>query len=230
MKWCSILILALVASTSRAQDDKTPDKKTLPSKLEKLFLLEPDAFLKALDANMDGFLQKSELPDFLAKGFALADKNGDGKLDREETAQLLRIVRDFFGLTRPAAAPAADDILANLLKRFDTNMDGKISRDEAKDERLAKLFDALDKNRDGFLDKSELRPLAEKIAAGKKDGGVPPRLPLDFDALDKNADGRLTPDEVKGTPLAAFFREIDTNGDGRIDRAELEAWLARKKE
>jgi EF hand len=47
----------------------------------------------------------------------------------------------------------------------------------------------------------------------------------DFDALDRNADGRLTPDELKGTPWAARFVEIDTDGNGPIDRREFESFL-----
>lgn len=46
----------------------------------------------------------------------------------------------------------ADKIIAKL----DTNKDGKISKDEAKDSRLAKRFDKIDKNSDGFITKDEL--------------------------------------------------------------------------
>ena len=40
-----------------------------------------------------------------------------------------------------------------LLRRLDTNKDGKISRDEASGRPLAKAFDQLDKNKDGYLDR-----------------------------------------------------------------------------
>ena len=38
----------------------------------------------------------------------------------------------------------------------------------------------------------------------------------------------LTPDELKGTPFAEHFDEIDTNKDGKIDRKEFEAYLRKQ--
>jgi Ca2+-binding EF-hand superfamily protein len=126
--------------------------------------------------------------------------------------------------------PSADDIVESLLKQMDTNKDGKISREEAKG-KLAEAFDKIDANKDGYLDRKELRALAERMLAQKKGGpfGPGPAGP-DFDALDKNADGRLTPDELKGTPWAARFAEIDTDGNGYIDRREFENFLKRERD
>ena len=120
----------------------------------------------------------------------------------------------------------ADEIVETLLKQMDTNKDGKISREEAKG-KLAESFDKIDTNKDGYLDRKELRAMAERILAQQKGGPFGPFGP-DFDALDKNADGRLTPDELKGTPWAARFAEIDTDGNGSIDRREFESFLRRE--
>ena len=50
----------------------------------------------------------------------------------------------------------------------------------------------------------------------------------DFDSLDKNADGRLTPNELKGTPLAQRFAEIDADNSGQIDRREFDRFLKKQ--
>jgi len=126
-----------------------------------------------------------------------------------------------------------EKIIDNILLRMDTNKDGKISKDEAKNQ-IAANFNLLDKNKDGFLDRAELRVIAVRLAEKMGKGG-PFGKPgfaqpaFDFDALDANADGRLTRDELKGSPLLQRFNEIDTNRDGQIDRREFEAFL-RKEE
>jgi Ca2+-binding EF-hand superfamily protein len=126
-----------------------------------------------------------------------------------------------------------DQAVEAVLKRLDTNKDGKISRDEAKGKPLEKAFDVLDKNKDGYLDRNELRPWAERIgntgqflktAKGFPESITDSRRP-DFDALDKDADGRLTREELAGTPWAEVFDKIDANKDGRIDRKEFEAYF-----
>ena len=43
---------------------------------------------------------------------------------------------------------------------------------------------------------------------------------------DKNKDGAITPDEVKGTPMEAFFRAQDLNGDGKITVEDVEGMKA----
>lgn len=50
-----------------------------------------------------------------------------------------------------------------------------------------------------------------------------------FKASDKNKDGKLTKQEAKKggmTRLAANFRRVDTDGDGFVTLAQLEAQLA----
>jgi Ca2+-binding EF-hand superfamily protein len=133
---------------------------------------------------------------------------------------------------KPKAAenPEVERVVANLLNQFDTNKDGKISKDEAKG-RLADAFDRFDTNKDGFLDKDELRRVAAFMIAqrGRPGGGSGPQS-ADFDDLDRNADGRLTREELKGTPYFEHFDEIDTNKDGKIDKKEFQAYLKKEAE
>jgi Ca2+-binding EF-hand superfamily protein len=133
---------------------------------------------------------------------------------------------------KPADNPEIERVVANLLERFDTNKDGKISRAEAKGP-LADNFDLFDTNKDGFLDKDELRRVAARRLAMRADGPAGPRTGNqgpDFDDLDRNADGRLSRDELKGTPFADHFDEIDTNKDGKIDKNEFQAYLKKQAE
>ncbi len=162
------------------------------------------------------------LVDVLVVGlFLLADSARAQKQEPEKPAD------------KPSADPAVERRVADVFARMDTNKDGKISKDEAKNF-ILQNFDRIDANKDGSIDKDELRKfVARTMAAGGPGGGRggfgAPAGP-DFDALDKNADGRLTRDELKGTPYADKFDEIDTNKDGKIDKKEFAAYLKKQSE
>ena len=224
---CLLYVLAAVS----AQDGEKKAPKKVPPFIEEVLKLTPDEFIKRFDKDGDGKLTRDELPPFFAKAFAAADKDGDGKLNREEVATMLQTIRQFFAAGGPPKGPIdVEKVVDNLLKQFDTNQDGKISRQEAKG-RLADIFDQMDQNKDGFLDRKELRALAERMQANAKKGGpAAANEAMDFDALDKNADGRLSRDELKGTPWYNRFAEIDTDKNGQIDRREFEAFLERERE
>jgi Ca2+-binding EF-hand superfamily protein len=236
------LILCAATAFAGGAGNKNEAKKQ-PPRLPRWLQESADDFIKRFDLNEDGYLTRDELPPRVAALFDQADKNGDGKLDRQEVQALLPVLRKRFGqqANQPARAADSTDVerqVAQLLQRMDTNKDGMISRDEAKGP-LAKNFDLLDTNKDGYLDKDELRRAvtrwraAQKAAAkqGNPDrpGGQRPQQP-DFDALDLNADGRLTREELKGTRFEADFDKIDTNKDGKIDRKEFEAYLKKLAE
>src|SRR5260370_41630544 len=111
----------------------------------------PDQVIKRFYKNGDGFLSKDELPMFLGKAFDASDKNGDGKLDREEVAALQKLLRTFFAAgAQPKTPPPSKEIgqiINNLLKQFDTDKDGTISRKEAKGQILA-IIDEYDTQTD----------------------------------------------------------------------------------
>lgn len=233
MTRCLMLTVALVfVARGGAQTPDKPAAKKLPPEVLKLFMTSPAEFIKTFDKNKNGFIEKDELPPKLAESFEKVDANGDGKLDQQEVTQWLNTVRQALGLPDPGKGPNVEKLVDSLLAQFDTNKDGKISKDEAKG-RMADNFEQLDRNKDGFLDRSELRAIAEKMLAFKK--GPFPGQPggfaagPDFDALDKNADGRLTKEELRGTPWFDRFDEMDTNRDGRIDRREFEAYVRKKQ-
>jgi Ca2+-binding EF-hand superfamily protein len=110
-----------------------------------------------------------------------------------------------------------------IFKRWDTNNDGTISRDEAQAsgaERVGKMFDKLDTNKDGQLTQDELRQGREDRMAAMK-----AKLDEQFKSADKDGDGSLSKDEAtQSMPrLARHFDAIDANKDGLVSRDELAA-------
>jgi len=215
------LFTALRPAAPGADD---PPKKDAPPQAPDWIKLTPEEFLKRFDKNKDGVLTKDELPPGLARNFDRYDRDGNGKLDPKEVGQMLETARRFLA-DKPAEKSAGDSAaverrVADVFERMDTNKDGKISKEEAKN-LIAQNFERMDTNKDGFIDKDELRRFVARNMAARGGGGPPAGAPgPDFDALDKNADGRLTREELKGTPYADKFDEIDTNKDGKIDKKE----------
>lgn len=239
-------VLGLRGAASAPQDAKKADARPVPPALAELLKGNAQDFIRRFDKDKKGYLKKEDLPPRLADLFDRGDKNGDGKLDRQEAAQLLDGLRKFYGLDKPAqpAAPGKEEIervVDQILARMDANKDGKISRDEAQNFVKAN-FDQFDTNKDGFLDRNELRQVAVRFLANRPGNPTAQRQPgqprrpeprveePDFDALDLNADGRLTRDELKGTPYADKFDAMDTNKDGKIDRKEFSAYFRREAE
>lgn len=234
---------ALVAAEALSQ---TLQKQgPVPPALAEFLKMDADQVLQRYDRNGDGVLSRKEFPPRLSRLFDRADTNGDGKLSYEEIDRLLHHLRQRFGLTAggataskkrplakesPAVAREVDDRVARILRRLDTNGDGKISREEAKGP-LAENFERIDVNRDGFMDRQELRQAVVRRVQNRKAGSEasgPRAGKPDFDDLDANADGRLTPEELKGTPWESHFNEIDTNRDGKVDRKEFEAFTKKQ--
>ncbi|MBL0140809.1 MAG: EF-hand domain-containing protein [Betaproteobacteria bacterium] len=161
-----------------------------------------------------------------------ADTNGDGMISREEAqASLPRLAANFdaidankdgfISLAEIEAARAAHGPAGRGegWKKWDTNGDGKLSRDEvANAPRLAQEFDALDTNKDGFLSAEELQNARRAHVAGGPNRGE------GWKKLDANGDGRLSRDEVANAPrLLQDFDAIDTNKDGFLSAEELQA-------
>ncbi|MGH8054051.1 MAG: EF-hand domain-containing protein [Stenotrophomonas sp.] len=107
--------------------------------------------------------------------------------------------------------------------RMDSNGDGVIDRQEAAAHpRLAERFDALDKNKDGKLARDEM-PMprhgmrhdrhhgGERGERGGRDGGF-------MRGMDTDNDGRISAAEYR-----AQFDRLDVNKDGYIDRADRQA-------
>jgi Ca2+-binding EF-hand superfamily protein len=118
------------------------------------------AFAKLLDTNHDGRLSREELSK-AAELFDRLDRNHDGFLDAKELNEMPAVASSEEPTITPAAPLARrkngkqERNLMQILKRADTDGDGKLSMEEAPPF-LKKNFAKIDTNGDGFLDKAEL--------------------------------------------------------------------------
>lgn len=112
----------------------------------------------------------------VSKHFAIADIDQDGRLSIDEVVT--------------CAVKRADNKTEELLKRYDTNKDGCIAKDELKEKKTQKLgLSAADANNDGNVSKEEwasfLRKKSSEMASAN------------FKLRDANSDAFITLDEIK---------------------------------
>ena len=118
-----------------------------------------------------------------------------------------------------ASAANAQQLLA------DSNKDGKVTQKEYQDSRRNFLMRA-DKDKDGKLSSAEWTKGAELVKAQVRDEGVDgwPKIGKAglFGTLDTNKDGFVTPAEIDAY-YGPRFATFDTNHDGFVTRSEANA-------
>jgi hypothetical protein len=129
------------------------------------------------------------------------------------------------------AQPPSDQSPAEMVKRADTDGDGKVSRAEfikARTARLEEAFDRIDTDGDGKLDEQEAEAAAERLRsmmAGGREGFRRPEGPL------AQRRGGERPQRPEGGAIGdGAFDRLDTDGDGKLSRDEFAEGMARMRE
>jgi Ca2+-binding EF-hand superfamily protein len=187
--------------------------------------------LDMYDANKDGYLEKSEVPESLQAQFArfeAVDDDEDGKAYPAEIEAFL--AQQQVGLRAQIHAKASDreDVLFAAL---DADHDERLDSREV--EGASQRLGLLDRNGDGLITPDELpEVMVIGLARGSLENAnalfTPPpvivrspdaKAPRWFTAMDANGDGAISRREFLGPPEK--FAELDKDGNGLLELGEV---------
>jgi len=125
-----------------------------------------DAVFSGYDKNSDGKVTTDELAS--PQAFARFDLDKDGAISLDEYNKVSgKTAPTTTPGTTPPPSPAVSQIDA-MVKQFDVNADGKITREESAG---AQWFNRVDSNADGVIDAEELAMVKKIVARGGAGGG-----------------------------------------------------------
>lgn len=179
----------------------------------------PQDLFKRFDANGDGKLTMSEVPDngfsrpFVTRVFQEAGKDKDGELTFKEFEDALI----------KAGRPGGQ----NTFEQMDANGDGKLTLAELPErarDRMAPLFEAAGKKRDGELTKEEYLKVVDQVSRGAF--AFNGRDPVEtFAQLDRNRDDKLLLSEVPEASRPFFARIWERAGKGPDEPLSKEEYI-----
>ena len=180
-----------------------------------------------------GFFRRGELTEAESAArarerFARLDKNSDGVIDASEIEAALT---DRMGKVREHMGMQPGE---RILRRFDENRDGKVTRDEFNNT-VRKIFAEFDLNNDGKITDDDLPPMmrgrgvlsdagagALPGGPGRHAGGRGGMLLGLLRGADANRDGVITLDEVMAQ-AGKMFAQLDRNKDNVVDKADFDS-------
>ncbi len=195
----------------------------------------PEQLFKNLDKNADGQLSGDEVQEeqkrFFERLVRVGDKNEDGKLSSDEFQNATK------SDDRPVDAPRGDAGGQNgrpnpeeMFKRLDANGDGKLTKSEIPEGArpfLNPLFERLGKDE---LTKEDVIRAAQRMGGGGA-GAPGGRNPEEFfKQLDTNNDGKVGLDEVpeRGKPLVErLLQALGRGKDATVTKEEFLTAAAR---
>lgn len=201
-------------------------------------MFEPGAMFDRMDANKDGKLERSELPEFAAQRMGrIFDELKKDAIDKEEYAKAMQ------SMMQAGGRPGGRSGISEFFEQLDKNKDGKLSKDELPpqmQERLASLFDRLgtdsisleqlaemrqqrerDRPTDGSPEEGREREMRRESGPDRPREGRPER-DGDRPEMRERDRGEGRPGPGPGGPGRgpAFIGILDEDGNGKISKAE----------
>ena len=157
-------------------------------------------FIKRHDADQDGYLSRSELPDDMGQDFDRLDRDGDGYLSSKE---LQRHAQE-------AQRRGAKPVEVAYLWIIDANA-GAVDLQDLQD--AYRELQKIDRDNDGKITRSELTARREHVASQWCDKC--------FTRMDQDNDGELSKSEAQGSTFGEDFTDFDRNDDGYLTKSEI---------
>jgi Ca2+-binding EF-hand superfamily protein len=222
------LMLAMSTLQLEMHAAETPGVSVQTNQQRKMYF---DQIFNMVDTGKKGVVDLKEVqkqPNFqYMRGLLeMADRDGDGKVTKQEWDDSLDMQAQAYGTTMTLTISETSKGLFELL---DTNRDGRLSIRELR--AAAKVLAEYDINKDGILSEDEI-PVQIQLAVTP--GSQPyynPRQyqqqqpvrisnegPLWFRKMDRNGDGDVSRREFLGSP--EDFKKLDLDGDGFISLEE----------